>query len=59
MRLHSKANVCGEAYTLKCTDCRKHGQNCRSIAGDINYVRLHKRNMQRRHVLAAILTGIT
>ncbi|HET9282211.1 MAG TPA: hypothetical protein VFR24_09650 [Candidatus Angelobacter sp.] len=59
MRLHSKANVCGEAYTLQCTDCGKHGQNRRRMAGDVNDVRLHKRRMQRRHVLAAILAGVT
>lgn len=59
MRLHSKTNVCAEAYTLKCTDCGKHSQHRRRMASDINDVRLHKRRMQRRHVLAAILAGIT
>ena len=59
MRLHSKTNVCGEADTLECTDCGKHGQNRRRMASDINDVRLHKRRMQRRHGLAAILAGVT
>ncbi|HKR96970.1 MAG TPA: hypothetical protein VJW55_16450 [Candidatus Angelobacter sp.] len=59
MRLHSKTNVCTEAYILECTDYGKHGQNCRRMAGDVNDVRLHKRRMQRRHVLAAILASIT
>jgi hypothetical protein len=59
MRLHSKTNVGAEAYTLECTDCRKQGQNRRRMAGDVNDVRLHERRMQGRHVLAAILAGVT
>ncbi|HZS27183.1 MAG TPA: hypothetical protein VFB76_08120 [Candidatus Angelobacter sp.] len=59
MRLHGKTNVCAEAYTLESTDCGKHGQNRLRMAGNINDVRLHKRRMQRRHVLAAILAGVT